>query len=37
MTVFLVSQICDWEYGCREVVKVFSNETKAENWGKRPT
>ena len=32
MTVFAVFQICDYEYGYRKVVKVFSNEAKAENW-----
>ena len=32
MKVFVVSKICDWEYGCRKVVKIFNEETKAESW-----
>lgn len=35
MMVFVVRQICDWEYGYREVVKIFNSETKAENWIKK--
>lgn len=30
MKVYLVEKICDFEYGCREVVKVFGNEKSAK-------
>lgn len=32
MRVYLVEKICDFEYGCREVVKVFKNEKSARNY-----
>lgn len=32
MLVYLVEKICDYEYGCREVVKVFSSEKAARNY-----
>lgn len=32
MKVYLVEKICDFEYGCREVVKVFKNEESARNY-----
>lgn len=32
MKVYLVEKLCDFEYGCREVVKVSSNEKSARNY-----
>lgn len=32
MLVYLVEKICDFEYGCRKVVKVFNNEESARNY-----
>ena len=32
MLVYLVEKICDFEYGCREVIKAFNNEESARNY-----
>lgn len=32
MIVYLVEKICDYEYGCTEVVKVFSSEKAARDY-----
>lgn len=32
MKVYLVERICDYEYGCTKVVKVFSNEKSAREY-----
>lgn len=32
MLVYLVNKICDYEYGCREVVGVFNSIKSAENY-----
>ena len=32
MRVYLIEKICDFECGCREVVKVFNNEKSARNY-----
>ena len=32
MLVYLVEKICDFEYGCTEVVKVFSSEKAARDY-----
>lgn len=32
MLVYLVERICDYEYGCTEVVKVFSSEKAARDY-----
>ena len=32
MKVYLVNRICDYEYGCREVVAVFSSRKSAEDY-----
>lgn len=32
MLVYLVKRICDFEYGCTEVVKVFSSEKAARDY-----
>lgn len=32
MKVYLVERICDYEYGCTEVVKVCSNEKSARDY-----
>ena len=32
MLVYLVEKICDFDYGCRKVVKVFNNEESARNY-----
>lgn len=30
--VYIVNKICDYEYGCTEVDKVFDSLEKAENY-----
>ena len=32
MKVYLVNRICDYEYGCREVVAVFSSRKSAKDY-----
>lgn len=32
MKVYLVEKICDYEYGCTEVDKVFSSEKAARDY-----
>ena len=32
MRVYLVEKICDYEYGCTEVVKAFFNEKSASEY-----
>ena len=32
MKVYLVNKICDYEYGCREVVAVFSSRKSAKDY-----
>lgn len=32
MRVYLVEKICDYEYGCTEVVKAFFNEKSAREY-----
>lgn len=30
MTVYVVMSVCDYEYGCTEIVGIFSTEEKAQ-------